>query len=255
MIANYHTHTTRCRHAQGTEEEYVQNAIAGGMKILGFSDHAPYWFDGDYYSHMRMYPQELESYVNCIAELRDRYADQIEIHIGLEIEYYPKFFHRTLDNLRGRGIEYLLLGQHWVDNEQNAPYCGRPTEDKDLFVRYVDQTIEGMQQGVFTYLAHPDLLGYTGDEALYRQHMRRLCREAKACDLPLELNLWGLELDRHYPTDRFFSIVAEEGNAVILGSDSHRPDKVYNREMLPKAMEMVEKFGLHLLETVEMRRF
>ena len=44
MIANYHTHTTRCRHASGTEEAYVQAAIQGGLEILGFSDHTPYWF-------------------------------------------------------------------------------------------------------------------------------------------------------------------------------------------------------------------
>ena len=39
MIANYHTHTWRCHHADGTEREYVENAIAAGIKILGFSDH------------------------------------------------------------------------------------------------------------------------------------------------------------------------------------------------------------------------
>ena len=59
MIANYHTHTPRCRHAQGTEEEYAQAAVNAGMEILGFSDHTPYWFPGDYYSHLRMYPNEL----------------------------------------------------------------------------------------------------------------------------------------------------------------------------------------------------
>lgn len=36
MIANYHTHTWRCRHADGTEREYVERTIEGGLKILGF---------------------------------------------------------------------------------------------------------------------------------------------------------------------------------------------------------------------------
>ena len=39
MLANYHTHTSRCRHATGTDEEYIQKAIAEGVKILGFSDN------------------------------------------------------------------------------------------------------------------------------------------------------------------------------------------------------------------------
>ena len=41
MTENYHTHTARCRHATGTEEEYVLAAIDRGLKILGFSDHTP----------------------------------------------------------------------------------------------------------------------------------------------------------------------------------------------------------------------
>ena len=36
MTANYHTHTWRCKHAVGTEQEYIENAIAHGLKILDF---------------------------------------------------------------------------------------------------------------------------------------------------------------------------------------------------------------------------
>ena len=39
---NWHTHTSRCGHAVGTDEEYVQAAIQGGLTTLGFSDHAAY---------------------------------------------------------------------------------------------------------------------------------------------------------------------------------------------------------------------
>ena len=59
MIANYHTHTVRCTHAVGTEEEYVIAVIKAGLKILGFSDHAPYPFAGGYCSHSRMRTEEL----------------------------------------------------------------------------------------------------------------------------------------------------------------------------------------------------
>lgn len=42
MIANYHTHTWRCMHAEGAEEAYVRQAIRRGLHTLGFSDHTPY---------------------------------------------------------------------------------------------------------------------------------------------------------------------------------------------------------------------
>lgn len=34
MRVNYHTHTYRCGHAKGTEEEYVKAAIEGGLEVL-----------------------------------------------------------------------------------------------------------------------------------------------------------------------------------------------------------------------------
>ena len=55
MKHNYHTHTTRCNHAEGEDRAYIENAIQGGLETLGFSDHAPYFFpDTDHYSVFRM---------------------------------------------------------------------------------------------------------------------------------------------------------------------------------------------------------
>ncbi|MFV0479993.1 MAG: PHP domain-containing protein [Anaerorhabdus sp.] len=39
---NFHTHTYRCKHAIGRDEEYVIEAIKAGVKVLGFSDHMPF---------------------------------------------------------------------------------------------------------------------------------------------------------------------------------------------------------------------
>ena len=42
MRTNFHTHTMRCNHADGTDRAYVEAAIKSGIKVLGFSDHVPY---------------------------------------------------------------------------------------------------------------------------------------------------------------------------------------------------------------------
>ena len=70
MIANYHTHTWRCRHANGTEREYVERAIEGGLKILGFSDHSPYPFPDGYDSGMRMRLDQVEGYIDTVLALK-----------------------------------------------------------------------------------------------------------------------------------------------------------------------------------------
>ena len=119
MIENYHTHTTRCRHATGTEEEYVLQAIDGGLKVLGYSDHTPFIFPDGYCSSIRMYPEELENYVATILALKEKYAGTIDIRLGLEVEYYPDRMADLLKLIAPYDIEYFILGQHWCGNEQN----------------------------------------------------------------------------------------------------------------------------------------
>ena len=71
MFANYHTHTTRCHHALGSEREYIEAAIAGGMQVLGFSDHSPQPFPGDYRSGFRMDMTDAPDYFATLAALRE----------------------------------------------------------------------------------------------------------------------------------------------------------------------------------------
>lgn len=253
MIANYHSHTARCRHAKGTEEEYVKNAIDRGLQIFGFSDHTPQYFPGDYYSFMRMYPEELPNYCETVRSLRKTYAGQIQIPLGVEAEYYPATWKEMLPRLRDAGIEYMILGQHWLDNEQNAHGSGGATADEALLKQYCCQVMDGLNTGKFTYLAHPDLFNFVGDRRIYRRHMGQLCRFARQAGIPLEINLLGMLCNKHYPNPEFWAIAAEEGCTAILGLDVHNPSHITNYACEEKALEMVRHYGLQLLETVELR--
>lgn len=254
MIANYHTHTARCRHASGTEEAYVLAALEEGLQVSGFSDHTPYRFEGDYYSTFRMYPRQLEDYVESVLDLRQRYVGKIQIPLGLEMEFYPAYFPEVLQWARDGGIEYLLLGQHFVGNEMGEHYCGRPTADEDILRRYCNQASDAMYTGLFSYLAHPDLLFFTGDQAVYRRHMRKICQAARDCGLPLEVNLLGILTGRHYPNPVFWELAAEEGCTVILGRDAHAPEQLRDHESEETANRLIRELGLQVTDTVSLRR-
>lgn len=180
MKMNLHTHTPRCHHATGSEREYIERAIAAGLQTLGFSDHAPMPFLGDYYSTFRMRPEETRGYVDTLLALREEYKDRIQILIGFEAEYYPEVFPRFREFIAQFPIDYLLLGQHFLGNEKDSPYSCRKTKDESLFCAYVDQVCEALKTGAYSYLAHPDLMYYDGDEAAFQKHARRLC-ECAAC--------------------------------------------------------------------------
>ena len=71
-LVNYHTHTWRCMHAGGTEEEFVRRAIDRGFDALGFSDHTPWPYESDFVADMRMRLDQFQGYLDTVLALRRR---------------------------------------------------------------------------------------------------------------------------------------------------------------------------------------
>ena len=248
MIFNYHTHTKRCNHAVGTEREYVENAIKSGLKILGISDHAPYLFPNTpYYSYFRMGVDELFDYAETVRALQKEYEKDIRILLGFELEYYPDFHLQEMAFLKQVNPDYLILGQHLLNNELDGVVSTRLKTDEELAL-YVTQTLSGLATGDFLYLAHPDLPGYDFENEVWKREYRRLCEGAKRMGIPLEINLLGVRSKRKYPDKRFFEIAKDVGNEIIIGSDAHDPKDVADPRSEAFALDMVASLGLKLIE-------
>ncbi len=248
LIANYHAHTPRCKHAQGTEREYIEAAIKAGIKVFGFSDHGPVPYEDGFVSGIRMDMSEGKDYVATIRALGEEYKDRIQVLVGFEIEYLPEYFEEQLQSYEEWGYDYLIMGQHFVFHEKIGPYTANPTWDYDLLKAYVDRVIEGAKTGKFLYIAHPDIINYQGSEELYRQELTRLCHVMKELSIPLEINFLGLREGRNYPAERLLEIAGEVGNDIIFGIDAHRTEVIGDRKDYEMAMELVKKYNLRLLE-------
>lgn len=247
MQFNYHTHTKRCGHAQGEDREYVESAIKSGIKTLGFADHAPYPFPNGHVSYHRMRTEALFEYSESVHALAKEYANDIRILLGFELEYYPDYHEDEMTFLGQVHPEYLILGQHFIGNESNSPYM-REINDEHLLSAYVSQVIAGLSTGDFLYLAHPDLPGWNAPEEVAVREYTRLCKYAKAKNIPLELNLLGLVGGRCYPNRNFFEIVSKIGNRVILGIDAHDPLAFFDKETEDRALHMCEELHLNVID-------
>ena len=249
MKVNLHTHTTRCGHATGTEREYIERAIEGGLDVLGFSDHAPHLFPDGYESRYRVPCALAKEYVETISALREEYKDKIDIRIGFEMEYYPLYFKDMLNRARDAGAEYLILGQHYIGNERlNKRHMSISNITEDELRTFVDEVCAAIKTGVFTYVAHPDVVNYMADEEIYLKEMRRICETAKEYNVPLEINFLGIRSNRHYPNQSFWKMVGEVGAPVVYGCDAHSPAPVFDGESLKVAEKMREKYGLKVIE-------
>ena len=254
MDYNYHAHTTRCSHATGSEETYIQLAIAGGIKHMGFSDHIPFRFPDGYESGYRVPFDRGREYVETIKALREKYAGQIELHVGFEMEYYPDYFQQMLQNARDFGAEYLILGHHFLRQEYpNGQGVTKETQRWIDLEEYASGVVEAMETGVFTYVAHPDSLNYTGSPDQYRKQMRRICIRARQLEIPLEINFLGIRRGRHYPNERFWEVAGEEQAPVTFGFDTHEVEAACDRESLDTAMVIVRRYNLNYIGRPELK--
>lgn len=261
-FVNYHSHTTRCMHAVGTEEEYVLQAIEAGMDVLGFADHSPWPYQSDFVADMRMHISQLEDYISTVRALERRYAGQIRIHCGLECEAFPEFYPWLKGLLEAGTIDYCLLGNHYdtSDEKNSGPYFGRCSTPERAY-RYMETTIAGMESGLFMYLAHPDLFlhRYPVFDAAAEQVCREICRTAKRLDMPVEFNLLGYKRNPDsrrrgfvgYTSDEFWQIAAETGNRAVIGLDAHEPKALDCASLYAEVRAKLEGMDVEVIDELE----
>jgi len=257
-LANFHTHTTRCMHAEGAEEEYVRQAIAAGFDCIGFADHTPWPYKSDFVSNMRMPISQAEDYFETIRALQKKYAGQIRILLGLECEAFPEFYGWLEELKRSGTVDYIILGNHYDTNDEHDGFYFGKCRNPEQVRRYVNTTLDGMESGLFAYLAHPDLYLHSYPEfdetAEWAAH--ELCRAAKRLNMPLEYNLLGRrrngkDHDRGavgYTSDEFWNIAAQAGIRAIIGVDAHQPEAMNCAEEFLRARRMLEGRGVEVLD-------
>ena len=234
----YHTHTKRCGHAIGEDEEYVLSALRFGLKHLGFSDHV---ILPDIIQHgMRGDPDMLEGYIKSINSLKEKYKDYIDISVGFECEYIPKYVPYYKKLLEEKKVNYLILGQHLTfDTNNNIKWYFEYPSKFIAIKKYTDDLIVGIKSGLFAYVAHPDFLMLLTDEwdSYTEECSKRIIQAAVDYNIPLELNLGHARVKGkimyknvgyryEYPFLEFWYLVSKSKAKVVVGFDSHCPDHV-----------------------------
>jgi histidinol-phosphatase (PHP family) len=256
MKTNYHTHTSRCQHAIGNDEDYVLSAIKSGYEVLGFSDHTPWKYVSNFVSPNRMTVNQLPDYVNSIRSLAEKYKDQIKIRLGLECEYFPDYIYWLKNTMKEYKIEYAIFGNHYYNSDEKFRYFGKYTDSRDMLDLYEESAVEGIESGLFAYMAHPDLFMYSYPE--FDRHCtlvaRHVCRAAVRKNIPLEYNL----LTRFekagaatpVPCPEFWHIAASEGCTAIIGVDAHDPKALATNVYYDQAAKELKELGIKTVDHI-----
>lgn len=259
---NLHTHTERCGHALGLDEQYIKAAIKGGFQVLGFSDHIP--FKGVNKPSDRMNLEEFNNYIQSLKSLKKKYESQIDLKIGLEVEYFEDR-EEEIVNLY-KQVDYLILGQHckYIDYEYDI-YCS--DEDVEAYVEAIEK---GLATRMFTYLAHPDycMLGRRDYNKTCEEAAHRIAKASLKYDVPLELNLkgklYGTFLYKNtltnqsfesiaYPFIPFWEVIAQYNCKVVYGYDAHHPLSLVDREQEKQMFNMVKHLDLNIIDSIKLK--
>lgn len=261
MRTNYHTHTTRCMHATGSDESYVLSAIKYGYSELGFSDHSPWQYASRYVSGIRMAVDELPEYVRNIRYLQEKYNDQISIKAGLECEYFEDYIPWLKETIEKEKLDYIIFGNHFYKTDEEFPYFGSNTQTRYMLRLYEESSIKGMESGLYACFAHPDLFTrsyFTFDEYCEKVS-RSICRRAKELDMLLEYNLSGFLICKNrdipgYPHPRFWEIAAEEGCKAIIGVDAHSNSQLKDTAGYDEAARYLKKLHIEVVQSIPFLR-
>ena len=247
---NYHTHTRRCKHADGTDTDYAEKARESGLDILGISDHTP--LPDNRWLFVRMEMSELDDYLTEIEEAAENVFD-VTILKGLECDWADEYKNYYREELLGiKNLDYLIGAVHWFPYHGDWLYTGDIETPKHLKA-FSDHIIESMESGIFSFIAHPDSfgIGYKVWDENARSCAEDIITAARELCVILEINGYGLRKPmittpdgkrRQYPLLPFWEIAGREGITAICNSDAHTPEDV--SASLREAEEIAEKFSL-----------
>lgn len=236
-----------CGHAKGELASVVQAAFERGFTTYGLSEHAPR------FHREHLYPEEsgltpadlvdtFARYVRAASDLREQYADRLELLVGFETEALPvaTWAEKMQELRRAAPFDYVVgsvhsIGDIWIDfnvesSERAAAACGGW---EPLRCAYFDRLAELVASLEPEVVGHVDLIRRFEEprfafSSLAMRHAERVLEAARAAGAALEVNAAPARrgFGPVYPGPQILARAREMNVAVTLGDDSHGPDGV-----------------------------
>jgi len=243
---NYHTHTQFCD-GSAEPELYIFSAIEQGMKVLGFSAHAPVSFENTW----SLKTGDISNYCKRIQELKKQYCDKIIILNGLEIDYIPDITTSFAEFIKNCNLDFTVGSVHLVksilSNELwfiDGPEKNYTTGLSNIFNNEIETAVgayfKQIQEMVFTQ--HPDIIGHVDkikmnnkkrffneDEKWYIRLVDDTLKVIAQHNCIVELNTRGVytgKSDTFFPSTFILEKCFMLKIPIMINSDAHKPEQL-----------------------------
>lgn len=242
-------------------EDFVRFAIAKRLKKYGFSSHSPLPF----HTSWNMDLDNLPYFKAEFYRLKEKYKNEIELSIGLEMDYIHNVFGANNNTLYSTDdLDYKISSIHYLDPlPEGGFFCVDGNffdfqknlktlynnDIKEVARRFFEISRAMIEQGGFDIVGHLDKISLNGGkcegfdikEKEYLQSVADLLQLIKDKGYMLEINTKSfLEKGFTYPDEQFFPLINELKIPIIVTSDCHYPDKITDEfEQVYKSLKKV----------------
>ena len=258
-LTNYHSHCSFCD-GRAPLEEFVKEAISQGFYSYGVSSHAPLPFP----TQWTMEWEQMEAYLDEFKNLRSKYADEIELYVGLEIDYLNEESNPSVARFTELPLDYRIGSVHLLYDAAGevvdidcSPAVFKERVDRHFngdvlgVVRmYFDRLFRMVELGGFDILGHADKMHYNAscyhpgllDEPWYEALMKDYFSLVASRGYLVEINTKAYDsLGTFYPNSRYWELMKEYQIKVLVNSDAHYPERINAGRM--EALRLLQAKG------------
>ena len=241
ILADFHTHTNFSTDSNSSPESMIERAISMGLSTYCITDHMDYRYPHGEEGTFTFSPKD---YISCLSELKDRYADQINLLLGIELglrnepeqKEEIRDYYNTL--LSSYPFDFVIGSTHVLQNKD--PYYKEfwtTNTTKDGIWAYFQSIAHNARyyQGFQVY-GHLDyIVRYIPDDLKtynyldYKDILEECLKTLIAHGIGIECNTSGLKynLSNPHPKAEILKRYLELGGEILtIGSDAHKPEHI-----------------------------
>lgn len=247
IIIDSHMHSSFSTDSEADPEVMIKKAIEKRLRYVCFTDHMEHDYPGGNF-HL-----DLDSYFERLSELKEKYASQITLNIGVELGLQPHLAKRWHDVLARYPFDFVIGSTHVVNHlDPYYPDFFDNRTEKAAYEEYFECVYRNVQA-----LPECDVLGHLDYVVRYGPNRNRfytysehkeiideILRYLIEHGIGLEINTSGFRYGLGHPSphedvlERYHDL---GGEIITIGSDAHAPE--YLTYEFTKAQNILKRCG------------
>ena len=249
MFWDQHMHCNFSGDSDALPEDMIKAGIAHGLSGICFTDHLDY----DYPEEPNIFLLDFDNYFKVLSDLKEKYADKISVHIGIELGLQTQAAGQNLAVTEKYPFDFIIGSSHVVNHmDPYYPEFFAGRDEDAAYMEYFESVLENINSGVdFDVYGHIDYVvrygpnknaffTYEKFKDIIDEILTQLISKGKG----IEVNTGGFKygLGHPNPTEDIIKRYRELGGEIItMGADAHVPE--YVAYEFDKTAQIIKKCG------------